>query len=175
MGKTRNEKDHVGSIGTLFVRRHVMTQTTAMKGEKIYEHELDLTGVTDYGLSMEDLLSGRGAIPLHGARLDLAVAGRSKGRLAGRAHGVDYLRVRADGRMELDLHLTIETDDGQRIALCGDGQAAPRNGAPILDIFGNIRLSTASKKYAWVNERQIWSVGTASLATSKVHIEAFMQ
>jgi hypothetical protein len=152
-----------------------MTQNTAMKGEKIYEIELDLTGVTDYGMSIDALLTGREAIPLQGARLDLAVDGRSKGRLAGRAHGVDYLRIRADGRMELNLHLTVETDDGLRIALSGDGQAAPRNGEPILDIFGNIRLSTASKEYAWVNERQIWSVGTASLATGKIHAEAFMQ
>ena len=83
-----------------------MTPNPTMKGEKIYEHELDLTGVTDYGVSMDDLLTGREAIPLHGARFDLTVNGRFKGRLAGRAHGVDYLRVRADGRMELDLHLT---------------------------------------------------------------------
>jgi len=147
-----------------------------MRGEKIYEHELDLSGVTDYGVSMDALLTGKEAVPLQGARFDLAVAGRFKGRLAGRAHGVDYLRVRADGRMELDLHLTVETDDGHRIALSGDGQAAPRNGEPaVLDIFGNIRLSTASKEYAWVNERQIWSIGTASLATGKIHVEAYMQ
>jgi hypothetical protein len=146
-----------------------------MRGEKIYEVELDLTGVTDYGVSMDAILAGQEAIPLHGARFDLAVDGRFKGRLAGRAHGVDYLRVRADGRMELDLHLTIETEDGRRIALSGDGQAAPRSGEPTLDIFGNIRLSTADKEYSWVNERQIWSVGTASLATGKLHVEAFMQ
>jgi len=152
-----------------------MAQITTMRGEKIYEHELDLAGVTDFGFSLDDLLTGRKAIPLQGARFDLAVDGRFDGRIAGRAHGVDYLRVRADGRMELDLHLTIETDDGQRIALSGDGQAAPRTDEPILDIFGNIRLSTAAKEYAWVNERQIWSVGTASLATGKIHIEAFMQ
>jgi hypothetical protein len=77
--------------------------------------------------------------------------------------------------MELDLHLIIETDDGQRIALSGDGQAAPRKGEPILGIFGNIRLSTASKEYVWVNERQIWSVGTASLAAGKIRVKAFMQ
>jgi hypothetical protein len=77
--------------------------------------------------------------------------------------------------MELDLHLTVETDDGLRIALSGDGQAAPRNGEPLLDIFANIRLSTASKEYAWVNERQIWSIGTASLATGKIHVEAYKQ
>jgi hypothetical protein len=152
-----------------------MAQITAMRGAEIYDQELDLTGVTDFGFSLDDLLTGRKAIPLHGARLDLAVNGRNNGRVAGRAHGFDFLRVRADGRMELDLRLTIETDDGQRIALSGDGQAAPRKGEPMLDIFGNIRLSTASKEYAWVNERQIWTVGTATLAPGKIRVKAFMQ
>ena len=152
-----------------------MTQNAALTGEKIYEMDLDLTGVTDFGVSMDAIIAGKEAIPLQGARFDLAVNGRTKGRLAGRAHGADYLRVRADGRMDLDLHLTIETEDGRRIALSGDGQAAPRSSEPTLDIFGNIRLSSADKEYSWVNERQIWSVGTASLATGKIHVEAFMQ
>jgi hypothetical protein len=152
-----------------------MTQNTTLTGEKIYEMDLDLTGVTDFGVSMDAIITGKEAIPLQGARFDLAINGRTKGRLAGRAHGFDYLRVRADGRMELDLHLTIETEDGPRIALSGDGQAAPRSGEPTLDIFGNIRLCSADKEYSWVNERQIWSVGTASLPTRKLHIEAYMQ
>jgi hypothetical protein len=152
-----------------------MTGNTAMRGEKIYSMEFDLTGVTDYGVSMNAILSGQEAIPLHGAQFDLAVDGQFKGRLAGRGHGVDYVRVRADGRMELDLHVIIETDDGHRIALSGGGQAAPRPGEPVLDIFANVRLSTASKEYAWVNERQVWGVGTASLATGKVLAEGFMQ
>jgi hypothetical protein len=152
-----------------------MSTDTAMRGEKIYEMELDLTGITDYGLSVDAVLSGKEAIPLHGARFDLAVAGRYEGRLAGRAHGTDYVRVRADGRMELDLHLIIETDDGHKIAVSGDGQAAVRPGEPVLEIFANVRLSTASKKYSWVNERQVWGVGTASLATGKVRAEGFMQ
>jgi hypothetical protein len=146
-----------------------------MKGEKIYEYEFDIKGVTDYGVSIEAILAGKETVPLQGARFDLAVEGRGKGRLSGRARGVDYLRMRADGRIDLDLHLTIETDDGHRIALSGDGQAAPRNGEPMLDMFGNIRLSAASKEYAWVNARQIWSVGTASMTTGKIYIEAYMQ
>jgi uncharacterized protein DUF3237 len=150
-----------------------MTENTAMRGEKIYDMDLDLTKVTDFGASMDAILAHQ--IPLHGARFDLAVEGPFRGRVAGRAHGVDYLRVRADGRIELDLHLIIETEDGHRIALSGDGQAAPRPGEPVLDIFANVRLSTASKEYAWVNERQIWGVGTASLATGKVLAEGFMQ
>ena len=152
-----------------------MTQNAAMRGEKIYDMELNITGVTDYGVSMDAILASQEAIPLHGARFDLAVDGRYEGRLAGHAHGVDYLRVRADGRIELDLHVIIETEDGHRIALSGDGQAAPRPGEPVLDIFANVRLSTASKNYAWVNERQIWGVGIASLETGKVRAEGFMQ
>jgi uncharacterized protein DUF3237 len=115
-------------------------------------------GVTDYGVSF-----------------DLAVAGRGKGRLPRQAHGIDCLRIRADGRIELDLHVTVETNDGRRIALSGDGQAAPRNDEPMMDIFANIRLSTAAKEHAWVNARQIWAVGTASLATGKMPVEAYMQ
>jgi hypothetical protein len=135
-----------------------MTQNPAMRGEKTYEYEFDITGVTDYGVSMDAILAGKEKVPLQGARFDLAVAGRGKGRLSGRAHGVDYLRIRADGRIELDLHVTVETDDGRRIALAGDGQAAPCNDEPVLDIFANIRLSTAAKEYPWLNARQIWSV-----------------
>jgi hypothetical protein len=152
-----------------------MTQNPVMKGEKIYEYDFDITGVTDYGVSMDAILAGKETVPLQGARFDLAVDGRGKGRLSGQAHGVDYLRIRADGRIDLDLHVTIETDDGRRIALSADGLAAPRNGEPMLDICANICLSTASKEYAWVNARQIWSVGTASLATGKIHVEAYMQ
>jgi hypothetical protein len=146
-----------------------------MKGEKIYEYEFDITGVTDYGVSMDTILAGKEKVPLQGARFDLAVAGRGKGRLSGRAHGVDYLLIRSDRRIELDLHVTVETDDGRHIALAGDGQAAPRNDESVLDIFANIRLSTAAKEYTWVNSRQIWAVGTASLATGKIHVEAYMQ
>jgi hypothetical protein len=57
----------------------------------------------------------------------------------------------------------------------GDGQAAPRTGEPMIDIFANVRLSTASEEYAWVNERQIWSVGTGDLATGKIRVTAHMQ
>lgn len=152
-----------------------MTGNVTMRGEKIYEMDLDLAGVTDYGLGMDDILSGRKAVPLQGARFDLAINGPFRGRLAGRAQGIDYVRVRADGRMDLDLHLIIETGDGHRIALSGDGQAAVRPGEPVLDIFANVRLSTASEAYAWVNERQVWGVGTASLATGKIFAEGFMQ
>jgi uncharacterized protein DUF3237 len=146
-----------------------------MRGEKIYEYDLDLTGVTDYGVSLQSIMSGEQKVPPQGARFDATFEGLGKGRLSGRVRGVDYLRMRADGRLDLDIRATIETDDGHRIALSADGVGAPREGEPISDLFENVRLTTAAATYAWVNARQIWGVGTVNVATGKIHVEGFMQ
>ena len=146
-----------------------------LPGEKIYESDVDITGVTDYGLTMEDVLAGRKAVPPQGARYDLAFAGLMQGRISGSMRGVDYLAVRADGRMDLGLRGTIETNDGSRIAFSADGVATPREGEPVVDLAVNIRLVTAAPAYFWVNTRQIWGVGSANLATGKVHVEAYLQ
>ena len=146
-----------------------------MRGEKIYEYDLDLTGVTDYGVSLQSIMSGEQKVPPQGARFDAAFEGPAKGHLSGRVRGVDYLRMRADGRIDLDIRATIETDDGHRIALSADGVGAPREGEPISDLFENVRLTTAAATYAWVNARQIWGVGTVNVATGKIHVEGFMQ
>ena len=146
-----------------------------MRGEKIYEYDLDITGVTDYGVSLDAILSGKEKVPPQGARFDVAFEGRASGRLSGRVRGVDYLRMRADGRIELDIRASIETDDGQQIGLSADGVAVPRASEPIADLSENVSLITAAADYAWVNARQIWAPGTVNLATGKIHIDAYMQ
>jgi hypothetical protein len=146
-----------------------------MRGEKIYEYDLDTTGMTDFGVSMEAILTGEAKVPPQGARVDVAFEGRAQGRLAGHVRGVDYLRLRADGRVDLDIRATIETDDGCRIALSADGVAVPRTTEPIGDLCENVSLSTAAADYAWVNTRQIWGLGTVNFATGKIHIDAYMQ
>jgi uncharacterized protein DUF3237 len=147
----------------------------SMRGEKIYEYDCDVTGVTDYGVTMEAILAGRERVPPQGARFDVAFEGRAKGRLSGRVRVVDYLRMRADGRIDLDIRATIETDDGHRIALSADGVALPHANEPIADLFENVSLTAAAADYAWVNTRQIWAPGTVHLAAGKIHIEAYMQ
>ena len=72
-----------------------------MIGERIYEYDLDITQVTDYGFTLEDVLSGKASVPPQGVRIDVAFEGRATGRLAGHVNGIDYLRVRADGRLVL--------------------------------------------------------------------------
>ena len=146
-----------------------------MRGEKIYEYDLDITGVTDYGVSMESVLAGQEKVPPQGARFDVAFEGNATGRLSGRVRGVDYLRMRADGRIQLDIRATIETDDGVRIALSADGVAVLREGEPIADLCENVTLTTAAASHAWVNTRQIWAPGTVNLATGKIHVDAYMQ
>lgn len=146
-----------------------------MTGEKIYEYDLDVTGMTDYGVSLDAILSGREEIPPQGVRIDIAFEGPAIGRLAGRVRGIDYARMRADGRIDLDIRAAIETEDGCRIALSADGAAVPRAGEPIADLCENVSLNTAATNYTWVNTRQVWGIGTVNFATGKIHIDGYMQ
>ena len=146
-----------------------------MKGEKIYEYDVDVTAVTDYGVTLEAILSGQAKVPPQGARIDVAFDGRATGRLTGRVRGIDYLRMRADGRIDLDIRAIVETEDGHRIALSADGVAIPRAAEPVADLRENISLTTAAEHYAWVNTRQVWGVGTVNFAAGKVHIDGYMQ
>ena len=146
-----------------------------MTGEKIYSYDLDITSVTDYGIPLPAIVSGQSKVPAQGARIDVAFAGLAAGRLTGSVKGVDYLRIRADGRMDLDIRATIETKDGCRIALSADGVGTPRATEPVADLCENVRLTTAAESYAWVNTRQVWAVGTVNLATGKIHLDAYLQ
>jgi hypothetical protein len=84
-----------------------------------------------------------------GARFDVPFEGTSSGpKLKGRVAGVDYLRIRADGRFELHIHAEITTDDGQKIS-----------------------LFTSSKAYPWVNGLQVWGTGTVDLGEQVVRIK----
>lgn len=146
-----------------------------MKGERIYSYELDVGDVVDYGVGLDALLSGAQPVPPQGARFDVGFAGEIKGRLSGRVRGVDFARMRADGRIDLNIHATIETHDGCRIALEADGVAIPRPGEPALDLSENVRLTTAAPAYAWTNGRQIWATGEVDLGAGKIRIVAYMQ
>jgi hypothetical protein len=146
-----------------------------MTGEKIYEYDLDITGVTDYGITMQSILTGEAKIPPQGARFDVAFAGNGTGRLSGRVSGVDYLHMRADGRIDLDIRATIESGDGVRIALSADGVATMRPGEPVANLFENVSVITAASGYEWAMTRQVWGVGSVNLATGKIHVEAYMQ
>lgn len=145
-----------------------------MSYEKIFEYDLDITGVTDYGVDMQALFTGRETVPLQGAQFDVSLAGPVKGRLNGALRGIDYLLVRPDGRRALELRGTIETDDGSRIALTAEGVGSPRNGEPIVDLAVKIDLLTAAPAHSWVNAKSAWGSGYADLAANKIHVEVYL-
>lgn len=145
-----------------------------MSYEKIFEYDLAITSVTDYGANMEAMFTGRESVPLQGAQFDVTLAGPVKGRVTGNMRGIDYLRVRPDGRRELELRGAIETDDGSRIAFTAEGVGSPRDGEPIVDLAVKIHLTTAAAAYGWVNARPAWGAGHANLATGKIHLEAYL-
>lgn len=145
-----------------------------MSYEKIFEYDLDIIGVTDFGIDMEAVFAGRETVPLQGARFNVSLSGPVKGRLNGTVRGIDYLFVRPDGRRVLELRGMIETDDGCRIALTAEGAGSPRNGEPIVDVAVKIELLTAAPAYSWVNAKPAWGSGYADLAANKIHIDVYL-
>ncbi len=143
-------------------------------GELLYDYTCKITGLTEYGVNFASLISGQTAPPPEGARFDVAFAGASQGpRLKGTVTGVDYLRVRADGRLQLHIHAEITADDGQKIALHADGVAILRKESSIADLRENVTLSTSGKDYTWVNTLQIWATGTVDLAEQVIRIKGY--
>ena len=142
--------------------------------ELLYESIVKLTGMTEYGFSFEALIAGTAAPPPEGARFDVPFEGASNGpKLKGKVTGVDYLRIRADGRFELHIHAEITTHDGQKISLHADGVALPQPGSPIAGLRENVTLFTSSKAYSWVNGLQVWATGTVDLAERVVRIKGY--
>jgi Protein of unknown function (DUF3237) len=148
--------------------------STIEMGEPIYEYTVNITGMPEYGVNFEELMSGKTQVPPEGARFDVIFAGEANGtRLSGKVTGVDYLHIRADGRFQLDIHGEITTEDGSRISLKADGVAVPRKDSPIADLRENVTLFSSSKDYTWVNTIQVWAVGTVDLAAKVVHIAGY--
>ena len=148
--------------------------STIEVGELLYEYTVKFTGMTEYGVSFASLMAGTVVPPPEGARFDVPFDGASVGpKLRGKVRGVDYLRVRADGRFELHIRAEITTDDGQKISLHGDGVALPQQGSPIAGLRENVTLFTSSKAYSWVNALQVWGTGTVDLAEQVVRIKGY--
>jgi hypothetical protein len=143
------------------------------KGELLYEYSVNITGITEYGLSFEEFMGG-GTLPPEGARFDVYFEGDSTGpKLSGHVKGIDYLRVRADGRFELNIRAEITTPEGSKISLEAGGVCYPQPDSPIAELRENVTLFTCAKDYLWVNPLQIWATGTVNLAEGVVSLKGY--
>lgn len=143
-------------------------------GELLYEYTLNITGLTEYGISLAEMMSGKVAVPPEGARFDVYFEGLVTGeKLKGTVKGVDYLWVRPDGRMQLDIHAEITSEEGQKISLKGDGVCQPRKDSSISDLKENITLFSSYKEYTWINTLQVWVIGTVDLVTQVITVKGY--
>lgn len=148
--------------------------TTIEVRELLYEVTLNITSMTEYGVSFAALMAREVAIPVDGARFDVAFEGRAAGpKLNGSAVGIDYARVRADGRFALHIHETIRTEDRHNISVQGEGIAIPRPQGGIADLRVNMTLFASEKEYAWVNQLYVWGIGTFDLARQVIQLAAY--
>ena len=148
--------------------------STIQVGEMLYSLKMRITGVTEFGVSFADLIAGVISPPVEGARFDAAFEGEASGpRLNGTVSGVDYIRVRGDGRFELHLHETITTPDGVNIAAHGDGVGILGIEGGVADIRVNMTLFTSSEAYKWVNPLQLWGIGTVNLKEGVIEVVAY--
>jgi hypothetical protein len=108
----------------------------------------------------------------HGTRVTFPITGGSfEGeRLRGKvlAGGDDWTVIRADGVVELDLRVTLETDDGALIHMTFEG--IRDDGAPDGPYFRTLpRFETAEPKYSFLN--RLLAVGTGEIrADGPIHV-----
>ena len=133
-----------------------------------------VTKVVEYGLSFAEFAADKAGPPPQGARFDVTVEGRFTGsRLKGTFTAVDYVYVRADGRVQLHPHGEITTDDGVKIAYFVEGVVYSAEGSPVPHHLAIGILSTASAEYAWVNGLEILVQGPMDLAKGEMRLEVY--
>jgi hypothetical protein len=93
---------------------------------------------------------------------------RFSGKLAGSA-AADWSLARPDGVVEVDVRLSVETDDGALVYLTYEGTLDPTRGPePVISMM---RFETADERYAWLNRVQ--AVGKGSFGDGVVRYEIF--
>ena len=138
----------------------------------LFDEQIQLTNIADYGISWEGLTNGDVVIPPYGLRFDLDFEGRLTGEVNGVIKGTDYLEIRADGKFQLQIQAKIITDDGEIIAVKEDGISTPGDdGTAILNL--NMQFYTVSEKYRWINKKQAWAVGQVDMLSGAVNMKCF--
>ena len=140
----------------------------------LFDEQVHLTGVVEYGIGWADLLQGKSAVPPEGARFDMSFEGELQGDLlSGKVKGMDYLEVRPDGRFMLTIYATIVTQDGETIALYEEGVMDPKPGEPMGNLALNLKFTTHSPKYSWLNKTNGWGLAQVNFREGSVSVSSF--
>ncbi|MEJ2336734.1 MAG: DUF3237 domain-containing protein [Gemmatimonadales bacterium] len=114
-----------------------------------------------------------GATP-HGSRMIAEVtAARFEGeRLNAQMTGsgaADWSLARPDGVVEVDVRMTLETDDGALVCLWYEGNLDPERGAQ--PVLSRMRFETSDERYLWLN--RVVAIGKGEFAAGAVSYDIF--
>lgn len=142
--------------------------------EHLYHADVRITDVVEFGTPLQPVLSGEMQPPACGARFDVRVDGTVSGpKLKGAITAVDYVTVRADGRMELHIHGIVSTEDGAKIAIFIDGLGTPEPAAGRIRLHEDVKLHSSDARYQWVNTLAVWARGAVNLQAMEVEVDAY--
>lgn len=141
----------------------------------LFIKEVEPIGITEYGISWQDLTEGKVTLPMEGARFDIHFTGKLEGeKIKGEIKGIDYLTARADGRFQINMHAAIITNDGASIATHETGLMIPPQDE---NMIAQLRLSlgfiTHIEKYKWINNIQCWAMGEMDWRTKVMNLQAY--
>ena len=140
--------------------------------ELVYDETFAMTGTVDFGIDLATALSGAKPLPPQGVRVNVSFEGELTGpRLKGKITGTDYVLMRADGVVKLDVHAVIAAPDGARIAFRADGVADIQG--TTAHLRENVTLHTTAPAYAWVNRLQLWATGESDLVSGKARLKGY--
>lgn len=142
--------------------------------ELIYEADIKLTGLVEYGIGLDSINSGEKPIPPAGARFDHTFQGILRGpKLRGLTDGIEYLFIRPDGTYQSHLHGKITTVDGVNISLWSERISLQPIKIQELLVRTTITLFTLSNAYQWLNRLQVWAVGSLKKNLGEAKIRAY--
>lgn len=145
-----------------------MTEEIVNQVNLLFEEDVQLTAVKEFGYGWQDFAKGMKPIPDEGLQFEIHFEGKVYGEeISGSIKGIDYLTVRADKRLFLDLHATITTQDGAEIKVKESG--INNNGQLLL----NMDFHTNDERYRWLNQKHVWGLGTVDFQTGKVKIKGY--
>ncbi|MFH5831950.1 DUF3237 family protein [Halalkalibaculum sp. DA3122] len=150
-----------------------MNTYLANNTELLFEEQINLTNIAEYGIKWSELTSGKTAPGPEGARFDLDFEGIVNGpKIKGKIKGTDYLEVRADGKFMLNIQAAVVTDDGKRIAVREDGILYPgENGRARIQL--NLQFTTHYPEYTWMNNVQGWAICEVDMQRGEVNVKVY--
>ncbi len=107
-----------------------------------------------------------------GVRLDITVAGKINGKIAGQILSTHNILMKPGGVSELDLK-SIIFSSGEPIFAWGKAEGKLVDPTPIGKIEGNLSYQTPSQRLAWLNATKGWSEATYNMATGEYAFKVY--